>query len=190
MNAPGEEQRSLAPPALADDAHKGDAGRVLCLVGSRSMPGAAVLVARAAQRAGAGLVCVGSRAIEVFAALAVAAPEAVHLDLAAGNATFVLGARTDHALVLGCGLGVETSRELFGAICAANRAVPLVVDADGLNAVAGEPERLRDWPGPLVITPHPGEAERLLGRAPGSDDDARLAAARELARRSGGICCL
>jgi hydroxyethylthiazole kinase-like uncharacterized protein yjeF len=189
--APGEEQRALVPPSLAEDAHKGDAGRVLCLVGSRLMPGAAVLVARAAQRAGAGLVCVGAREREVLAAVAVAAPEAVHLDLAAaGSAVFAIGARADHALVLGCGLGVESARELFGAACAANRAVPIVLDADALNAVAGEPERLRDWPGPRVLTPHPGEAARLLGRALGSGADERAAAARELAQRSGGICCL
>lgn len=188
---PATQLRALVPPALADDAHKGDAGRVLCLVGSRLMPGAAVLVARAAQRAGAGLVCVAARDREVLAALAVAAPEAVHLDLAAaGSATFALGARDDHALVLGCGLGVASARELFTAACAANRRVPLVVDADGLNALAGEPERLRDWPGPLVLTPHPGEAARLLGREVGADAQARADAARELARRSGGICCL
>jgi hydroxyethylthiazole kinase-like uncharacterized protein yjeF len=161
------------------------------LVGSRLMPGAAVLVARAAQRAGAGLVCVAAHEREVLAALAVAAPEAVHLDLSvAGNATFALGAREDHALVLGCGLGVERGRELFTAACAANRRVPIVVDADGLNACAGEPQRLRDWPGPLVLTPHPGEAARLLGRATGRGDAERADAARELARRSGGICCL
>lgn len=188
--APAEERRALVPPALPDDAHKGDAGRVLCLVGSRLMPGAAVLAARAAQRAGAGLVCVGAREREVFAALAVTAPEAVHLDLSTGSATFAIGARSDHAVVLGCGLGVDAARELFAAACAANRAVPLVADADALSAVAGEPERLRDWPGPLVLTPHPGEAARLLGREPGSDDAARLEAARELARRTGGICCL
>lgn len=188
--AGGEQRRALVPPALADDAHKGDAGRVLCLVGSRLMPGAAVLVARAAQRAGAGLVCVAAREREVLAAVAVAAPEAVHLDLAAGSATFAIGARADHALVLGCGLGVEAARELFGAACAANRRVPIALDADALNALAGEPERLRDWPGARVLTPHPGEAARLLGRALGSGADERETAARELARRSGGVCCL
>lgn len=188
---PPTQVRALVPPVLPEDAHKGDAGRVLCLVGSRLMPGAAVLVARAAQRAGAGLVCVAARDREVLAALAVAAPEAVHLDLAAtGSAAFALGARADHALVLGCGLGVESARELFTAACAANRKVPIVVDADGLNAFAGEPERLRDWPGALVLTPHPGEAARLLGREIGSDPESRAAAARELARRSDGICCL
>ena len=63
------------PPRLPDDAHKGLGGRVLCLVGSRLMPGAAILVARAAQRAGAGLVQVGGRDREVLAHLPAAAPD-------------------------------------------------------------------------------------------------------------------
>jgi len=65
-----------------------------------------------------------------------------------------------------------------------------VVDADGLNALAGAPERLREHAGPVVITPHPGEAARLLGRAVPRHDEERARAARELAARSGAIVCL
>src|SRR5215204_4861307 len=73
--------RPHPPPALARDAHKGLAGRVLCACGSADMPGAAVLVARAAQRAGGGLVCVGWTFAGLRSILAVAASEAVSLDL-------------------------------------------------------------------------------------------------------------
>jgi hydroxyethylthiazole kinase-like uncharacterized protein yjeF len=190
--APQSEERSLQPPNLPDDAHKGTAGRVLCVVGSRWMPGAAILVARAASRAGAGLVTVGARDSEVLAHLPAAAPEAVLLDLSgADRATYTLGRRRDHALVFGCGLGQdEVTRALLQSVFASNLACPLVVDADGLNVLGTEPERLRDYRGAVVITPHPGEAARLLGREVSADDGERAAAARELAKRSGALCCL
>jgi hydroxyethylthiazole kinase-like uncharacterized protein yjeF len=190
--APREETRNLAPPALADDAHKGDAGRVLCLVGSRLMPGAAVLVARAAQRAGAGLVTIGCQDEQLLSTVPAAAPEAVLLDLTrTGAPAFALGARSDHAIVCGCGLGQgERARALVEALFASNRKCPLALDADGLNLLAGAPERLRDYLGPCVIMPHPGEAARLLGREIPSDDDGRMAAARELSERSGAVAVL
>ena len=67
---------------------------------------------------------------------------------------------------------------------------PLAFDADALTIAAGEPERFRTHAGPTVLTPHPGEAARLLGREVPKDDDGRVAFARELAQRSGSIVCL
>lgn len=187
-----EEERRLVPPAIADDAHKGQAGRVLCLVGSEKMPGAAVLVAKAAQRAGAGLVHVNCLDVTLAAALAVAAPEAVHVDLfERGSLVFALGEFRDDALLIGCGLGQgERARELVDAVIARNRAVPTVFDADALRLVGTEVERLRDVRGPLVLTPHPGEAAGLLGREVPPDPEGRIETARELALRSESICVL
>jgi len=187
------------PPRLTPDAHKGDAGRVLCVVGSETMGGAAVLVARAAQRAGAGLVAVGCLDSALLTVVPTAAPEAVLLDL---TETFELGgqarpgaaerlfARAPHAVLVGPGLGDDArTRSVLCTVLAAAE-VPVVLDADALNALDGEPERLRAARAPLVLTPHPLEAARLLGRAVARDAEARSAAARELAERSGAIVCL
>jgi NAD(P)H-hydrate epimerase len=187
-----EEARDLVPPRLADEAHKGDAGRVLALVGSRLMPGAALLVARAAQRAGAGLVSVGCQDRELLGLVPAAAPEAVLLDLSgSAEPTFVLGRRADHAVVCGCGLGQGArARALVEALFSANLTCPLALDADALNLLADQPEHIRDYRGPVVITPHPGEAARLLGREVPGDDEGRLRAARELAERTGAVAVL
>jgi hydroxyethylthiazole kinase-like uncharacterized protein yjeF len=189
--------RPLSAPELAKDAHKGDAGRVLCFVGSRLYPGAAILVARAAQRAGAGLVTLGCLDESLLGVVPIAAPEAVYLDFC-GTADVeparlggLLASREDHALVVGCGLSLcERSVALVESVLASGAKTPLVLDADGLNALGSRPERLREYGGPVVITPHPGEASRLLGRTVPKHDEERLRAAKELAEKSGAIVCL
>lgn len=190
------EQRALVPPPLERDAHKGDAGRVLVLAGSRTMPGAAVLVARGAARGGAGLVAVGCLDAALASILPVALPEAVLIDLARlGELGFALEELRPHALVAGPGTGrggrgAELAR-LVARLCSESpRSTPLVLDADALTNLAGEPEALRAVAGPLVLTPHPGEARALLGREVPRDADGRVEAARELARLTGAICCL
>jgi len=185
---------SRLPAPLARDAHKGDAGRVLCIVGCRTMPGAAILVARAAQRAGAGLVTVGCLDRELMQLVPVAAPEAVLLDLHDSRGSHDLGgisARDPRALLIGPGIGDdERARAVVGEFLEACPGIPRVLDADALNALRGEPEALLDAAGPVVITPHPGEASRLLGRPVPSDSDGRGAAARELQRSSGAVVVL
>jgi len=191
-----------APLRLPDDAHKGAAGRALCVCGSRTMPGAAILAARAAQRAGAGLVSVVCLDPSLLSVLPIAAPEAVlvevydaHLLQPDADLGALLDPRGSHARLIGPGLGDdERARFLLRGLVTspADSAFggPCVIDADGLNALDGEPERLRDASGPVVITPHPGEAGRLLGTPIGSSMEARADAARELARRSGAVVCL
>jgi len=184
------------PPVLPADAHKGLAGRVLLVCGSREMPGAAILAARAAQRAGAGLVTVCALAENVLAALPVAAPEAVLIDAVGLNARGVpafarrLAARGDHALLVGPGLGRgKRTRALVRALLEVSE-VPMVLDADALNELGTRLELVRRARAPVVLTPHPGEAERLLGRNIEGDARSRRAAAREISSRSGAICCL
>lgn len=179
-------------PPLAEDAHKGVAGRVLCVAGSPDMPGAAILSARAAVRAGAGLVTLATRRPEAAATLAPACPEATFLPLgdppdlgaAAGEGRF-------HARLIGPGLGVDDwARSVLEALLTAATSAPLLIDADGLNLLAGEPERLRDAAGPRVLTPHPGEARRLAGVDVPRDPQGRIECAAELAQRCGALVCL
>ena len=187
-------------PPLAPDAHKGRAGRVQALVGSADMPGAALLVARAAQRAGAGLVTVLCVDPGPKVALPSAVPEAIWRDVKAlfptqGEPAPLAGSAlsegSPHARVAGCGLGNNArTRGLLSTLLDLQDNVPLVLDADALNVAAEAPERLRAFSDPLVITPHPLEAARLLGRPVGPGDPERALAARELAQRTGAIVCL
>jgi hydroxyethylthiazole kinase-like uncharacterized protein yjeF len=154
------------------DGHKGDFGHVLLLAGGEGRAGAAILAARGAVRGGAGLVTVavpapiletvdgGSLESMTFplamsgAGLAPAAVEQL-LDATAGK----------NVLALGPGLGLEPSTvEVVRRVCR-ETTLPLVVDADGLNAFAGEPQALAGRAAPTVLTPHPGELARLLGVA-------------------------
>ncbi len=179
-----------AAPALAADAHKGTAGRVLCICGSRLMPGAAMLSVRAAIRAGAGLVSLAALDLELLALVPTSAPEALLADWSAQELlrsplSERLAKRDDHARLAGCGLGLsDRTRSLVDALCSDAFRGPLVLDADALNALAGVPEPLELRDGFSVLTPHPGEASRLLGREIPRDEAGRIQAALELSSRS------
>lgn len=196
-----------APPDLPVDAHKGEAGSILAVVGTRTMPGAAILVARAAQRAGAGLVTLAVPDRGVLQCVAPAAPEAIFVVLdeamrfergqegvehrEQGQLPSALRRVRADVRLIGCGRGDDdTTRALVRALVDDSFAGPLVVDADGLNAVAGEPERLASSRRVVVITPHPGEAQRLLARRVGATAEERTLAAQELAERVRGLCVL
>lgn len=189
--------RALPMPDLADDAHKGDAGRVLCFCGSRDMPGAAILAVRAAQRAGAGLVTLACFSDNLMQLLPLAAPEAVLLDFSAsqdlitGRLPAAVRERADHARLAGCGLGAsEPTRALVKALLRDPFEGPLVLDADALNVLGTDLESVAAARGPVVLTPHPGEAGRLLGRSVPRDDEGRVACARELSDRASALCVL
>jgi NAD(P)H-hydrate epimerase len=187
-----------APPPLAQLAHKGDAGRVLCLAGCETMPGAAILVLRAAQRAGAGLVTLATFDKAAIHATAVAVPEAVYLDLSrtkdliAGRLPTQLSGRDDDVRVAGPGLGRGgRTNELIRRLVSDDFTGPLVLDADGLNVIQDTPEVLAACNGALVVTPHPGEAARLLGMSSiPSNDEGRSDCARQIARAASAICVL
>jgi NAD(P)H-hydrate epimerase len=173
------------PPDLPVDAHKGVAGRVVLACGSAWMPGACILAARAAQRAGAGLVTVLCTDDVLRHVLPIGAPEAV-LEQAAA-ARFEPDAW--HAGLVGCGLGDSRgAQDLFKRIVSELDA-PLVIDGDALTMLAhtGRPPARRQL---TVLTPHPGEAARLLGRQVPADESGRIEAARAISARYGAICCL
>lgn len=174
-------------------AHKGDFGRLLVVAGSTEYPGAAMLTALGAMRAGAGVVRVAV-AESVAARLAGVVPELTWmvLDEEAPGLIAPSGWRrvtTDaggyDAVVIGPGLGRQpaTQRRTRNLIAALR--VPAVIDADGLNALADSRNWWTGLRAPLVLTPHPGEFGRLVhGEAPPSDDDAaRSQAALDAAQR-------
>lgn len=188
--ATGDGIRDLLPPR-EPGAHKGDAGRVAIVAGSRGKTGAAILSARGALRGGAGLVTVLCPA-SLEAAIVAALPEAMteglpekdgHLGSRAGS-ELVRRLEAFDAVVVGPGLG--TSAETIAAVeeVVRNVRLPLVLDADGLNAFAGRADELGKRAGMTVATPHPGEAGRLLGRGAKEVQADRLAVARELAGRT------
>jgi len=172
-------------------AHKGSVGRVLVLAGSRGMAGAAVLSARSAQRAGAGLVRVASDEANRHI-LQTAVPEAVFVDRTDGAALAeaVVGVE---AVVAGPGLGKDASaRSALEAVLEAGAGLPTLLDADALTLLAREPGRLSELAAgrPVVLTPHPGEMSRLTGKAPGEIVAAPLEVARELAEETGCVVLL
>jgi ADP-dependent NAD(P)H-hydrate dehydratase / NAD(P)H-hydrate epimerase len=163
-----EDMRSLVPARTADS-HKGDFGRVLIVAGSMGKTGAAHLTALGALRSGAGLVTIAAPR-SVLPTIAAMAPEYMTEPLDETTAGTIDYAAVDRVLelkadviALGPGLGHEPATAAFVHALVERAGVPLVLDADGLNAFAEEPERLVGRDGvDLIITPHPGEMARLL----------------------------
>ena len=173
-----------ALPPRARAAHKGAFGHVLVIGGDHGMGGAARLAAEAALRSGAGLVSVATRAAHVPALLA-ARPELMVHAVETAVALEPSLARAS-VLALGPGLGQGGwSEMLFAAALASDR--PVVVDADALNLLARAPRAL---PMPAVLTPHPGEAARLLGTDVVAVMADRYGAVRALAARHGAVVVL
>lgn len=175
----------IAPAALANwlrprdrNTHKGANGRVLCMGGDHGSGGALLLCAEAALRCGAGLVDAATRERHVAALLA-RLPEALaHVP---GDEGSELAFDRADVVAVGPGLGQGSwGRGLFTHALAAGK--PLVLDADALNLLATASHAL---PGDAVITPHPGEAARLLGCDIPDVQQDRIAAARRLAQRFG-----
>jgi NAD(P)H-hydrate epimerase len=196
----GEELAGWLPPRDASG-HKGDYGHALLVAGSPGKAGAAILAARAAVRSGAGLVtaAVPEPVLPIvdlgsIESMTLALPADASGHLAEGAADAVLAAAQGKAvLALGPGLGQGE-----GAVAAIRRIVaeadlPLVLDADGLNAFAGragELARRKAPKAPTVLTPHPGELGRLLGIATREVQADRLAVARRAAAETGAIIVL
>lgn len=171
-------------PARPHTAHKGMYGRVLVVGGDHGFGGAALLATEAALRTGAGMVTLATRGEHVPAALT-RFPEV--MSAAADSANQLQGLiETASVLVVGPGLGQHMwGRSLLSALAIAER--PQVWDADALNQLAAG---LVTLPVDSVITPHPGEAARLLGVSTQEVQQDRPGAARALADRFGAVCVL
>jgi NAD(P)H-hydrate epimerase len=180
-------------PPRPVESHKWSVGGVFVVAGSEGMTGAANLVSRAALRAGAGIVVCG---LPGEAAQRASGGEVITRSLPA-TATGALdepaakevldGLERFAALVVGPGLGTSEATVAAVRSLVADAPAPLVLDADGLNALAGAPEALRARPAPSLLTPHAGEYARLAGEPVGED---RVDAARRLAERAGAVVLL
>ncbi|NTW28356.1 MAG: NAD(P)H-hydrate dehydratase [Coriobacteriia bacterium] len=177
----------LPVPALG--AHKNSRGRVLVVAGSLAYPGAAILAAKGAMRSGAGYVrlavprsVVPIAQCHLLAVPVVGLPEGTDGALSAEAAEEVLSlAENADAVVLGPGLTVAP-----GAVAAVREVVlrlkvPVVLDADALNALANGTDLVRGLVGPVVMTPHPGELARLLKTSVERVQSDRLSSAGMLA---------
>ncbi|MEX0984509.1 MAG: NAD(P)H-hydrate dehydratase [Actinomycetota bacterium] len=173
------------------DAHKKRSGVVMVVAGSRAMPGAARLVAGAALRVGAGYVLMAAPA-SALERSAAGLPEAVTLPLAeteegtvderALDVVLERAAAGVHAVAVGPGLSTHPSTRAFIRALLREAPVPVVLDADGLNAFAGEASALADRKADAVLTPHRGEAARL-----GVGEEDSLRAARSLAQVTNAV---
>ena len=158
-------------PARPRESHKGSYGHLLLAAGSVGKTGAAALAARAAMRAGAGLVTVATAASAqpAVAALLLEAMSEPLAETQAGSLALKARERLDEllesrdALALGPGLGLHEDTQALARALVLEASRPCVVDADALTALAGHLDRLRGAPAPRCLTPHPGEMARMLG---------------------------
>ena len=165
----GEDDLPELPPRPAQ-AHKGDFGRVLIVAGAPGMTGAGVLAATAALRAGAGLLTLAApeglakvlemKCTEVMTRNLTETSEGT-LAAAAAREVLELAGRMD---VVALGPGLSTHKETAQVVqqLVSGLRCPAVVDADGLNALAGHSTALDNPEGPRIVTPHPGEMSRLM----------------------------
>jgi hydroxyethylthiazole kinase-like uncharacterized protein yjeF len=177
-------------PDRAPDAHKKASGTLVIVAGSRRMTGAAKLIARAAARIGAGYVVVAAPA-SILPVIQTELTETVFLPLTETEAGSVardaLGSVMSaldgaDALSLGPGLSTDADTQAFVRSLVRECPVPFVLDADGLNAFAGDADAIADRKAEAILTPHLGELARLTG----ANGD-RLEAARGLAIHSSAI---
>lgn len=182
--------------AIADrlpESHKGDYGKLLLLCGSRGFTGAAYLAAMGALRCGAGLVFLGVPE-SIYAIEAAKLNEPVVFPLPDRDGMLskeaiapILGRLSQmDAVLIGCGLGQSEDTLAVVSAVLQNAQCPVVLDADGINLLAGHTDLLRGRRYPTILTPHAGEFARI-GGCLGQDP---MTAARELALELGCIVLL
>jgi hydroxyethylthiazole kinase-like uncharacterized protein yjeF len=184
-------------PARGPRSTKFTSGQVVVVGGSRGLTGAVCMAAEAAIRSGAGYatVAVPADLEPIFEAkltevMSVGCP-GVEARLTADSADAILAVcERARGVLLGSGMGRQKDSLALARGLAGRIEAPLVIDADGLNALAGRLELLRDREAPTILTPHAGELGRLLERGSDEVGERRLASAREAAERSGSIVVL
>lgn len=156
-------------PERAEDTNKGTYGKVLIIGGSRGKSGAAAMAGHAALRSGAGLVTVATAA-NVLQVIAETMPELMTEPLAETSEGTVANQSISHLLagktVLGIGPGLTTFAETSAFVrrVVDECTIPIIVDADGLNAFAGFEKQIQGEGKDIIFTPHPGEMSRLIGK--------------------------
>lgn len=172
-------------PERRRSAHKGDFGHLLVIAGSEGYTGAPVITAHAAARSGAGLVTLAVPR-EIYPIVAGnCPPEVMPCPL-----TFEQLPPGIDAVAIGPGLGQTPEAQRLVWKFLTNAPVPVVVDADALNALAQAPAALKKLPAGLVLTPHPGEMGRLIGKSAKEVQLRRWEVARQFAQEHGVVLAL
>jgi len=181
-------------PARQVDSHKGTFGHLLIVAGSRGKTGAAILAGRGGLRSGAGLVTL---CMPDWSQFAQAPPELMTLPLADSaecfgpeNLDVIMGALAGKkALVLGPGISTDQRTEELVYELWRRVELPMVVDADALNIMAGQGLKIKPG-GPRILTPHPGEMARLTGQSSFEVQQNRLQISADFASRHGLVTVL
>lgn len=198
IESPLPEEMAALLPLRNPNGHKHSMGRVLVVAGSTGMTGAAAMCAMSALRAGAGIVTLAVPetltdilAIKLTEVMTKGLPDtgAGVLSMLAAPVIFELIKQHD-ILILGPGLGndfetIDTVRRV-----AAGSQIPMVLDADGINAFAGESHFLKARPGEYIVTPHPGELAGLTGGDSKDIQNDRIAAASAAAAETNSVVVL
>lgn len=186
-----EELSDMYIPALlrrrTADSHKGTYGTLLSVTGSRSMPGAASLSGKAALRCGCGLLRQCS-VPENIPSAASAFPEAVYIPMESGSDGFYTFTNAEKlislsesvsAVLIGCGLGVSSQTKMLVRELIRSVKCPVILDADGINCIADEPNIINEAKNGIILTPHPAEMGRLTGVSAGEIQADRLGVCME-----------
>lgn len=198
INLLDDDMVAVRLPRRDVDAHKGTFGHLGVLAGSVGMTGAAFLASEAAGRVGAGLVTLGCPwslndilEVKLTEAMTVPLPETPARSLAsdAVDAALTMLQRCN-SVAIGPGIGRDKDTVHFVHSILPKIDLPMLIDADGLNAVAGKPEILSRLKSPAVITPHPGEMARLLGTDTAAVQSDRLNTAIDAAAKFGVVVVL
>ncbi len=183
------EKGDIALPKRAVNTHKGTYGRDFIIAGSIGYTGAPVLAADAASRMGAGLVYLGVPD-SIYAITAIKCAEVMPFPLKGDECGMISwGAREDilehldgcSACLVGPGLGQSYQMNSIVGLVLKNAKVPVVLDADGINALSGNIDILKETAAPVVLTPHPGEFLRIGGDLSAG----RISGARDFAKNYG-----
>jgi NAD(P)H-hydrate epimerase len=200
VEAVGPKQYLLTPERIcacfaprSADTHKGRTGHLLVVAGSTGKTGAAAMTAVSAMRTGAGLVTLGiaqslnpiveTQVLEVMTAPLPESRYGILADTAIDDIKKLAAAKTCLAIGPGIGQAAET-RSLVKKIISQSD-TPMVIDADGLNNIAGQTQLLKKLKAPAVLTPHPGEMARLIETSPAAVQQNRLECARNFATNFG-----
>lgn len=179
-------------PPRKSDANKGDFGKALLNVGSYGMCGAAILAGSACVKSGAGLVRLALPE-SIYPMVSPAVPEAVCLPLPEKTpqalSLLLEAARQSSVTLCGCGCGnTAQTQETVLALC--REKIRLILDADGINALGGNIDAVRNSEARLILTPHPGEFSRLIGKSVAEIQEDRVRAATEFSARTGAVLLL
>jgi hydroxyethylthiazole kinase-like uncharacterized protein yjeF len=171
-------------PVAGQNAHKVEKGHVLALAGSSGKRGAGRLAGMAALRTGAGLVTLGAASPDQQA-------EDPLMSWAVSSCSELESAwEGKHALLMGPGMQTDAQAKSLVMHALSHSTIPMVLDADALNHLAGKPKAAKAVQAPLVLTPHPGEAGRLLGLSSVAVQADRLAAVKKLAKLTQAVVVL